>query len=132
MKAANGEIEDIQTEWVREKEDMLNNIRELTVQLKLKSLIIDNFIPPDEQKSVEGRSEWDSETESWKISHKKLAGLTLGGNAGAGNGNGNAGGNANASPSGGRRPNSATGNKRPISEYARVASSVGENARFRV
>lgn len=45
----------VQEEFQREREDMLDTIRQLTRQLKLKDVIITNFVPPEESKKV-GRS----------------------------------------------------------------------------
>lgn len=45
----------MQEEFQREREDMLDTIRQLTRQLKLKDVIITNFVPPEESKKV-GRS----------------------------------------------------------------------------
>jgi kinesin family protein 3/17 len=41
-----------QEEFQREREDMLDTIRQLTRQLKLKDVIINNFVPPEESKKV--------------------------------------------------------------------------------
>lgn len=40
------EIKDLEHEFVDEKNDMLESIRDLTKQLKLKEFVISNFIPP--------------------------------------------------------------------------------------
>ena len=46
---------------------MLDAIRQLTQNLKLKDLIIANFIPEDLAKSVEKRASWNAEEESWVL-----------------------------------------------------------------
>ena len=43
---AKDEIEDLHSEFQTERTNMLDTIRELETQLKLKNLVIDNFIPP--------------------------------------------------------------------------------------
>lgn len=43
---AKDEIEDLHSEFQTERTHMLDSIRELETQLKLKNLVIDNFIPP--------------------------------------------------------------------------------------
>lgn len=43
---AKTEIEDLNCEFEEERNDMLETIRDLTKQMKLKDLIINNFIPP--------------------------------------------------------------------------------------
>lgn len=54
-----GEIDDIQDVIHREREDLMDRIRELTREIRLKHLIIDQFIPPPEYLRIERRSEWD-------------------------------------------------------------------------
>ena len=44
-KAAQSEIRDVQAEFSREKEDILETVRELSRQLKLKQLIMSTYIP---------------------------------------------------------------------------------------
>ncbi|EER15502.1 kif-3, putative, partial [Perkinsus marinus ATCC 50983] len=46
-KNASAEVDDLQREFQREREDMLESIRALSKELKLKSLVIDYFIPPE-------------------------------------------------------------------------------------
>jgi hypothetical protein len=53
-----------------EREELYDAIRELTSQLKLKTTIIENFVPLEGQKSIEMRAEWNEEAEAWVISHK--------------------------------------------------------------
>ena len=45
-KQAKTEIEDIQSEFQSERNDLLGTIRNMTQEMKLKELIIQNFIPP--------------------------------------------------------------------------------------
>ena len=45
-KQAKTEIEDIQSEFQSERNDLLGSIRDMTKEMKLKELIIQNFIPP--------------------------------------------------------------------------------------
>lgn len=47
-EAAKQEVQDITEEFQAEREDLLDSIRALTQELKLKSLVIDYFIPPSE------------------------------------------------------------------------------------
>eukprot|EP01116_Phalansterium_solitarium_P004864 TRINITY_DN1604_c0_g4_i2.p1 TRINITY_DN1604_c0_g4~~TRINITY_DN1604_c0_g4_i2.p1 ORF type:complete len:861 (-),score=300.97 TRINITY_DN1604_c0_g4_i2:520-3102(-) len=61
------EISDLQAEFTKEKEDLLNNLRELNQQLSLRTLIIDSFIPPEEVRRMENRAEWDENIEAWVI-----------------------------------------------------------------
>jgi len=110
-KSAQQEVEDIQSEFQREREDMLETVRELTRQLKLKSLVIDNFIPPEEQSKIESRAEWQEEEEEWRIPR-----LEVSGNQVAGEG----------------RPQASKHTRRPVSVHAKIANIVGGvNPRFR-
>ena len=56
-----------QDDFDRERNDMYDTIYELTNQLKLKSMIIDNFIPVDEFKKIEKITEWNEEQQDWII-----------------------------------------------------------------
>ncbi|KAG8507801.1 Kinesin-like protein KIF3A, partial [Galemys pyrenaicus] len=52
LMAAKSEMADLQQEHQREIEGLLENIRQLSRELRLQMLIIDNFIPQDYQKCV--------------------------------------------------------------------------------
>jgi Kinesin motor domain len=52
LQAAQAEARDLADEFSREREDMLSTIRELNRQLKLKQLILENFVPPHEVERV--------------------------------------------------------------------------------
>ncbi|KAJ4461593.1 putative kinesin family member 3A [Paratrimastix pyriformis] len=62
-------------EFESERADMLETIRQLQYQLKLKILIINNFIPLHEVEKIEKRAAWDEVEQQWKI-----PGLTHAGN----------------------------------------------------
>jgi hypothetical protein len=48
--------------------DMLDSVRDLTNQLKLKLMIIENFIPKDEAVRLEQRAVWDEDVLIWRVS----------------------------------------------------------------
>jgi len=73
-KGAQAEILDLQNEFQREKEDILDTIRELSRQLKLKQLIMSACIPLDQLSRIERCSEWDEANEQWRISRLHHAG----------------------------------------------------------
>lgn len=52
LQGAQAEIRDLSEEFQKEREDMLDTIRELTKQLKLKQMILDSFILPQEVEKV--------------------------------------------------------------------------------
>ena len=51
----------------RERNDMYDTIYELSNQLKLKNLIIENFISPEEYKKMEKMIEWSEDINDWVI-----------------------------------------------------------------
>ncbi len=103
------EVSNIQEDFDRERNDMYDTIFELTNQLKLKNLIIENFIPDEEFKKVEKNAEWKEDINDWVI--KNATGFAKKDN---------------------RRPQSAVGMKRPTSEYSRIAKGLGDlNPRYK-
>jgi hypothetical protein len=61
------EAEDIQAENQREREQLLETIRELTRHIQLKDFILDNFVPREETEKVENRAYWDEEQDAWLL-----------------------------------------------------------------
>ena len=59
FRAAQSEIADLKDEQQQEKEDLLHAVRELTRQLQLQNIVIENFIPKDEVEKLERRARWD-------------------------------------------------------------------------
>lgn len=109
VQEADQEIKDSQTDFRREKEDMFDTIRVLTQQLKLKELLIENFVPREESEKIERRAYWDENEDDWVLKEPRLSKQTQG-----------------------KRPSSAVGLKQPTSEYARIAKGLGDqNTRFR-
>lgn len=49
---------------------MLDSVRDLSNQLKLKMAIIDNFIPRAEASRLEQRASWDEEVQIWRVSKR--------------------------------------------------------------
>jgi len=91
-QGAKSELQDVQDEINRERESYQEQIRELTRQLKLKSIVMDNFIPNDEINKIELRAQWSEEIDDWILPNLQLSGNNLRA----------------------RRPNSAFAVKRPI------------------
>ncbi|XP_033367417.1 kinesin-like protein KIF3C [Parus major] len=77
----------------------------------LRYLIIENFIPPEEKNKIMNRLYFDSDEDQWKFQPLVPTG-----------------GNSSQMK---RRPTSAVGYKRPISQYARVAMARRSHPRFR-
>eukprot|EP00793_Prasinoderma_coloniale_P000109 PRCOL_00005617-RA len=107
---ARTEVADLEAEFQQEREDMLDTIRTLQQQLKLKSLVIDAFIPPEEVSKIMARAHWDEDSEQWLVQRIDHAG------------------NVHRQ----RRPMSAANQRRPTSDYAKVANAMGDfNPRYR-
>ena len=111
------EILDVTEEYNRDRRDLEETQRELMKELKLKLLLIDNFIPPAEKAKLLSRAQYDEERDAWFLATPgRTAANTIG-----------------------KRPVSAAGSRRPVSEYARVlgsslaaaASGDGAVSRFR-
>lgn len=104
------ECNNVKDDFDRERNDMYDTIYELSNQLKLKNLIIENFIQPEEVKKMEKMIEWNDELNDWVIRTPGFKELK----------------------SGSKRPQSAVGMKRPTSEYSRIAKGLGDlNPRYK-
>lgn len=91
---------------------MYDTIYELTNQLKLKNLIIEQFIPVEEFKKIEKQSEWNEEINDWVLKNPT--------------------GFKDKTKTGPKRLQSAVGMKRPTSEYSRIAKGLGDlNPRYK-
>ena len=71
------DLDDLQEEVQQEREDLLDNIRVLTQQLKLKDLTIASYIPPEHQQRIVDHSEWDEEEDTWIIAGSQYCGNAL-------------------------------------------------------
>ena len=104
------ENNNLREDFDRERNDMFDTIYELANQLKLKNLIIENFIPPEDYKKIEKITEWNEDINDWVI---KKPGFK-------------------DNKTGSKRPQSAVGMKRPTSEYSRIAKGLGDlNPRYK-
>ncbi len=74
FQTASSEVEDLQSEFQQEKEGLLDTIRTLSRELKLKELIVANFIPDDYARSIEKRAQFNVEEGKWTIPRLVLAG----------------------------------------------------------
>lgn len=71
------EVSDIQDEIHREREDLMDRIRELTREIRQKHLIIDQFIPPQEYMKIERRAEWNEAINDWVIPNIEYTGNNI-------------------------------------------------------
>ncbi|POM71429.1 Kinesin-like protein [Phytophthora palmivora] len=77
VKEVLGEIKAMEKAHSREREDLLDTIRQLTAQLKLKSLVLDYFMPPEAIVLLEQRARWNDEEDDFTLDRLELAGNTL-------------------------------------------------------
>lgn len=61
------EIADLQQEHQREMEGLLENVRQLSRELRLQILIIDQFIPPEFQEMIEQYVHWNEDIGEWQL-----------------------------------------------------------------
>lgn len=102
------EMVDIQHFNQQEREDMLSMIRELRQTLKLKSLIMESFVPMKEIQNTQERAVWDPEEDEWRIAPVAL--------------------DKENRP---QRPGSVLGLPRPTSEFTRLNRAMGDaNPRY--
>uniref|UniRef100_A0A3Q2QN98 Kinesin-like protein n=1 Tax=Fundulus heteroclitus TaxID=8078 RepID=A0A3Q2QN98_FUNHE len=111
LQAVKAEIQDTQEAHIKERQDHEQNQNELTRDLKLKHLIIENFIPLEEKNKILNRAFYDDEDESWKMKpitrieddHQMMS-----------------------------RPPSAVGYRRPLSHHAQIAMKIKPDMRYKV
>ncbi|KAG2947117.1 hypothetical protein C6341_g7797 [Phytophthora cactorum] len=77
VKEVLGDIKAMEKAHSREREDLLDTIRQLTAQLKLKSLVLDYFMPMEAVAMLEARARWDDEEDDFTLDRLELAGNTL-------------------------------------------------------
>ncbi|XP_005062832.1 PREDICTED: kinesin-like protein KIF3C [Ficedula albicollis] len=67
LQAVKAEIQDQHDEYIRVRQDLEEAQNEQTRELKLKYLIIENFIPPEEKNKIMNRLYFDSDEDQWKF-----------------------------------------------------------------
>ena len=70
-------MDDIADVIHREREDLMDRIRDLTREIRLKHLIIDQFVPTQEYMRIERRSEWADEINDWVIPNLEYTGNNI-------------------------------------------------------
>lgn len=102
---AQQEMVDMQQFNQGEREDMLAMIRDLRQTLKLKTMIMESFVPMKEVQNTQERAMWDEGDDEWRLAPPQT--------------------DKENRP---LRPVSALGLPRPTSEFTRVNRSVGDPA----
>jgi kinesin family protein 3/17 len=74
FQAAEAEVRDVQAEWAAEKEGLLDSVRELQRELKLKQAVVGYFVPPAMVKLVEARARYDEKDDRWSADSLQMAG----------------------------------------------------------
>ncbi|XP_076450094.1 kinesin-like protein KIF3B [Babylonia areolata] len=109
LQSTKAEVQDVQEEHTKERQEMEQTLMDLTRELKLKQVIVANFISPEDRNKVMGRAVFNEEEEAWTL-------RTLGNKD-----------NRTMMT----RPISALGSKRPRSRFACRADPKGTNPRFK-
>ncbi|XP_058265367.1 kinesin-like protein KIF3B [Hemibagrus wyckioides] len=110
LQAVKAEIHDVQEEHIKERQELEQTQNELTRELKLKHLIIENFIPLEEKNKIVSRAIFDEEDDIWKM--KPIT-------------------RVQDDQQMMKRPVSAVGYRRPLSQHARMAVMMRPEPRYR-
>ncbi|XP_053701125.1 kinesin-like protein KIF3B isoform X1 [Synchiropus splendidus] len=112
LQMVKAEMRDVVDEHVVTRQELEETQTELTRELKYKYLLIENFIPPEEKRKIMSRLHFDMEEDQWRLQPVIPP--------------------AESSPPQARkRPLSAVGYKRPISQYAQMAVATATGAPYR-
>ena len=72
-----GELDDMNDIIHREREDLMERIRELTRDIRKQHLIIDQFIPASEYMRTEKRAEWSDDINDWVLPNVEYTGNNI-------------------------------------------------------
>lgn len=67
LMGAKAEMADLQQEHQREAEGLLENVRQLSRELRLNMLLIDAYIPPEYQELLERCVQWNEDIGEWQL-----------------------------------------------------------------
>ncbi|XP_076596171.1 kinesin-like protein KIF3B [Chaetodon auriga] len=110
LQAVKAEIHDIQEAHINNRQELEQTQNELTRDLKLKHLIIENFIPLEEKNKIVNRAYFDEEDEYWKM--KPITRIE-------------------DDQQMMTRPLSAVGYRRPLSHHARISMMMRPDMRYK-
>ncbi|KDO30380.1 hypothetical protein SPRG_05091 [Saprolegnia parasitica CBS 223.65] len=77
VKEVLADVKQMEKAHAREREDLLDTIRELTASLKLKTLVLEYFMPREAATMLEAAAVWDDEEDNFTLPHLELAGNAL-------------------------------------------------------
>lgn len=77
LNSIKSEIKELQEQQHGDRENLMDRIRELTREIRLKHLLIDQFIPAQEYIRIERRAEWDETTNEWVIPNVEYTGNNI-------------------------------------------------------
>ncbi|RDD42004.1 Kinesin-II 95 kDa subunit [Trichoplax sp. H2] len=107
LENVNKEIQQAKDEYIERRQRLEMEMEELNKRLKMKTTIMENFIPTSDKEKIDKRIQWDEAADVWKLMpYTDIDEIKL------------------------PRPISAHGSRTPITLYARNAS-VNGNPRFR-
>uniref|UniRef100_A0A914UIK8 Kinesin-like protein n=1 Tax=Plectus sambesii TaxID=2011161 RepID=A0A914UIK8_9BILA len=120
LQQVKAELRDISTDHSRERQEMDNTVTELTKELKLKVLIMENFVPPDVRERMLERAYFDEDEDTWKVA--KLGQQPSRPSTGT-SGEQQQEIAAKLAPIP-KRPVSVVGARRPMSDFSRIAAAM--------
>lgn len=101
------DLDDVTNEFNKDRRDLEQTQHDLMKELKLKYLIIENFIPVEEKNKIIKRVRFDDNEDCWVIKDPEPSTVTIA-----------------------KRPISVPGLRRPVSDYARMAYFMGKGHRY--
>lgn len=72
------ETEDAQTEHSRNRQELEATMTRLTRDLKLTSLVVENFVPPEFYRGLLNRAYFDEDSERWCVKPVDISVLSMG------------------------------------------------------
>ncbi|XP_069693014.1 kinesin-like protein KIF3B isoform X2 [Periplaneta americana] len=108
LQCVKQEIHDLTDEFNQDRRQLEQTQNDIMKELKVKYLIIENFIPTDEKNRLLSRTHYDEENDTWVIAPYE----------------------EEETPNIPKRPVSADDERRPVSDYSRVAMKVGRHPRY--
>lgn len=107
LQSVRQEVHDTTENFNADRRELEEHHQALLKDYKLQLLIIDNFIPPEERKRISSRLFYDDEEDAWKMMPESEPTKSLG------------------------RMKALTGERRPLTEYAKTAREIGLNYRYK-